>query len=397
MNLFSLKKTYKTFLISVFFLIFFTLGAEDKKDISRLIYIDYFYQPGCAECAMINSSILPRLEERYKGLYELKKCDTGIKDNFLKLVEYQDRLNITENEPVYMIINSKYALAGYKKIFLSVFDIMDTCVNESMNTSAPARPSQASLGDNHKPPDELLHKKASGFTLLTVIIAGLIDGINPCVFSTLVFFISLLSVSGIRGKRLILTGTVYCIACFITYLALGFGILRFLKLFSGYLFFQNALNLLMILILFAFAFFSFRDAWRYYKTGAASSVLIKLPSSIQARIHKLMRGGLSYKYLIPGAFFIGFSVTVLESVCTGQVYVPTLVLMTQSSGMLSKWFMYLLLYNLMFIIPLVIVFIAGYCGMTAFRLINFSKRNVLISKVLLGLFFIFMALLLCFI
>jgi len=103
-----------------------------------------------------------------------------------------------------------------------------------------------------------------------------------------------------------------------------------------------------------------------------------------------MKYGISYQTLLPGIFLIGILVTVFESVCTGQVYIPTLVLMTKDASGL-KWMLLLLLYNLMFILPLVIIFIAVFKGVKTPRLLEWSKRNVFISKLGLGCFFLLLA------
>ncbi len=76
----------------------------------------------------------------------------------------------------------------------------------------------------------------------------------------------------------------------------------------------------------------------------------------------------------------------LESVCTGQVYVPTLILMVKATGS-GMALMLLLLYNAMFILPLVVVFAATYRGLNTQTLVEWSRRNVVTSKVLLGAFF----------
>lgn len=57
----------------------------------------------------------------------------------------------------------------------------------------------------------------------------------------------------------------------------------------------------------------------------------------------------------------------------------------------SKAWGYLLLYNLMFIVPLVTVFILTYFGLRTPTLLDWSKKNVVVSKVLLGIFFIILA------
>ena len=104
-----------------------------------------------------------------------------------------------------------------------------------------------------------------------------------------------------------------------------------------------------------------------------------------------MKEGISAKSLLLGGIIIGTLVTALESVCTGQMYVPTLVVMAKS-GMSKAWG-YLLLYNLMFILPLVVVFILTYFGLRTPTLLGWSKKNVVISKVLLGAFFLLLAVL----
>lgn len=95
-----------------------------------------------------------------------------------------------------------------------------------------------------------------------------------------------------------------------------------------------------------------------------------------------------------GGLFIGAAVTALESVCTGQVYVPTLVLILKNNDLAeSRAWLYLLTYNLMFILPLILTFIAVYFGLRTDTLIKWGRKNVVLSKCLLASFFTLMALL----
>jgi len=188
-------------------------------------------------------------------------------------------------------------------------------------------------------------------TIITVSIAGLIDGINPCVFSTLIFFISILLVSKVTGRKLLFTGISYCLACFITYFALGLGLLHFLKFISDSSTIKLFINWTMVAVLLYFALLSFKDAWLYGETQNPNSIKLKLPDVLKRKINNIIKRGLSYKYLIPGAFFIGIFVTLIESICTGQVYLPTLVLLVKEN-VFEKWIFYLILYNIAFIMPL---------------------------------------------
>jgi len=153
----------------------------------------------------------------------------------------------------------------------------------------------------------------------------------------------------------------------------------------------------MIALLLLFAFLSFRDAIRFRKSYDGHDVTLQLSTGMKKRIHAVMRRGLKSGHLIVGGLFIGMLVTALESVCTGQVYVPTLVLILKNNALAdSRAWIYLMAYNLLFVLPLVLVFIAAYFGLQTETLLCWSRRNVFVSKILLGLFFTGMALLFLF-
>ena len=184
-------------------------------------------------------------------------------------------------------------------------------------------------------------------------------------------------------------GVSFCLASFLTYTALGFGLLRTLHLVSGFPTIRRVVDIGMVTVLGIFAIMSFRDAYRYRMTGNPNDVALQLPEGIKRRIHAIMKEGINARSLVAGGIIIGTLVTALESVCTGQMYVPTLVVMAKSG--MSKAGGYLLLYNIMFVMPLVVVFILTCFGLRAPTLIDWSKKNVVISKVLLGSFFLVLA------
>ena len=329
---------------------------------ARTVTLDYFFQQGCEECARVNALVLPMLAERFPGEYELRRHDLNEEANYLKLIEYQERLNVASDDAVCMIVDGSRYLGGFAAI--------DRGLPEAM---------------------ERLHRRAETFTIGAILTAGLLDGFNPCVFTTLIFFMSLLSLSRIRGGRLLAVGGVYCLACFCTYVALGFGLFHILKLFSGYQVMRLGIETVLIALLLLFAFLSFRDAWRFRRSGRSGAVALQLPERIRNRIHAVMRSGLKFHYLLAGAFTVGVLVTVLESVCTGQVYLPALVLMSREFGAGSRWFGYLLLYNLMFILPLLLLFLAAWRGTSMPVFLNWSKKNVVAGKTALGCLFLLLA------
>jgi cytochrome c biogenesis protein CcdA len=347
------------------------------------VLVEYFYQSDCEDCRKVSEFILKPMNEKYASQIQLKKYNLSNEKNFLLLISILDTLHNDSNANVYMILNRNKVLAGYSAIEQDLFKAVEHPVSSSIKKVTPAKTVQ-SIGNRLK--------------IMTVIVAGLIDGINPCVFSTLIFFMSLLAVSKIKGKRLFIIGVAYCAACFLTYLLLGFGLFNILKSLADFVWLRTGLNWFMIIILLVFALVSFRDAFVFVKSGGKSSkVALQLPRKVKLLIHAFMRRGLKFKYLFTGAFFIGVAVTLLESVCTGQVYVPTLVLLSNESGMFSKWFSLLLLYNLMFILPLIGVFALMFSGISVLKVINLSKVNLIIGKITLGLFFLALAIIMFFV
>jgi len=346
------------------------------------VIVDYFFEAGCADCFRVKNHVMPDLKERFEGFYTINNYDVGVKSNVIRLVAYQEKLGIVSNKSVMMVVDYKYVFNGFDAIKVGLLDQIDECIAERQETGWKA-PETIEIKDG------AVADRVQRFTVPIVVTAGFLDGLNPCAIASLVFFMSLLAVAKVKGRGLMLMGVSFCLASFVTYTALGFGLLRALHLFSGFPLMRRIIDIGMITVLCVFALMSFRDAYRYKMTGNPDEVTLQLPAGIKTRIHAIMKEGISVRSLVVGGLIIGTLVTALESVCTGQMYVPTLVVMAKS-GMSKAWG-YLLLYNFMFIVPLVTVFILTYFGLRTPTLLEWSKKNVVISKVLLGSFFLVLA------
>ncbi|OGV70905.1 MAG: hypothetical protein A2283_22030 [Lentisphaerae bacterium RIFOXYA12_FULL_48_11] len=376
-------------------------AAESTANASCPVIIDYFYEAGCADCFRVKNHVMPDLKEIFEGFYVINNYDVGVKSNIIRLATYQEKVNIVSNKPVMMVVDYKYVFNGFDAIKASLLKQMDECIAERQEANWKA-PEAIEIKDG------IVENRIEKFTVPIVMTAGFLDGLNPCAIASLVFFMSLLAVAKIKGRGLMLMGISFCLASFLTYTALGFGLLRALHLLSGFPMMRHIIDIGMIAVLGIFALMSFRDAYRYRMTGDPDDVTLQLPESIKLRIRRIMRWGMgkrdirqnlqneqnteiSMGAIAVGGIIIGTLVTALESICTGQMYVPTLVVMAKS-GMAKAWG-YLLLYNLMFILPLVVVFILTYFGLRTPTLLEWSKKNVVISKVLLGSFFLVLAVL----
>src|SRR5690606_33276967 len=102
---------------------------------------------------------------------------------------------------------------------------------------------------------------------------------------------------------------------------------------------------------------SFRDAYVYHKTRRSEKISLQLPKSVKLQIHKVISGSLSGKGIIIGSIIAGFLVTLLEAICTGQMYLPYIVAMTQRDSLRITGYLYLIFYNFLFVLPLLIVMV----------------------------------------
>jgi len=356
----------------------------------RIVRIDYFFEPGCADCLYVENHTVPELKSGYEGFYAIWSWDLGIEENYIRLVETMDRLGVDRNAHVYMLLNGRILLAGAAEINRRLFPELDTLISEELDrrTAGPAGvgPSRAQAS-----PGAVARRRMAGFTLAGVLAGGLIDGVNPCAIATLVFLMSLLSVSGVSGSRLLLMGGAFCVASFLTYTAIGLGLLRVLYLLTYFQTLKRTVEMLLIACLVVLALLSCRDGFRYRKSGNSEDVLLRLPERLTNVSHALMRVGVGRRAQAVSAFLAGAGVTALESVCTGQVYVPTLALVIKSGVGTGAGLTYLLLYNLMFVLPLVIALALTYGGLKTAALQAWSRRNVFAGKLAMAAFFLFLA------
>jgi hypothetical protein len=354
------------------------------------VILDYFYEPGCPECAEVRREILPELRSRFEGFYALHELDVSVATNVARLVAYQRALGARDNEPVSIFVDYRHAFLGVKAMRDGLFTRIEKAVADRL---APGwqQPTPIAVPADAAGAMALVDDQARRFTLAAVLAGGLADGINPCAISTLVFFMSLLATAKVRGRGLLAMGLAFCAASFLTYLAIGFGLLQAWRALGAFRYLQGAVNLALTAGLIVLAWLSFRDAWRFARSRRAADVTLQLPDGVKRRIHDVMRTRLRTGNLLAGGFVIGLSVTALESVCTGQVYLPTLVVVARGGGGAARAWGYLLLYNLMFVLPLVLVFLLAFFGTRLTALQEWSRKNVVVSKVLLGLFFAAMA------
>ena len=255
--------------------------------------------------------------------------------------------------------------------------------NSSQGSTAPW---ELAAGQTEAAQSRILERFRS-FGVYTVVAAGLIDGLNPCAFATLIFFVSYLAISGHRGREILVVGGAFTLGVFLTYLLVGVGMwkllqsLGFLAALGRWVYLATAL---LCLVLAVFSILDYRKARR----GELEGMALNLPHALRMRINKVIRQGRRTRAYVPVAFLSGLVISLLELACTGQVYLPTIIFVMGVPELRVRAFMHLLLYNLMFILPLVVVFVLVFRGTTSKQLTHFLQSRGATVKLAMAVLFL---------
>jgi cytochrome c biogenesis protein CcdA len=229
-----------------------------------------------------------------------------------------------------------------------------------------------------------------GFTLLSVIVAGLLDGINPCAFATLVFFISYLERA--KKKSILAIGLAFTAGIFICYFLIGIGLVEFFGFIESYT--KRYINIAIgsaAIILGALSIYDF------FAIKKGEEAKLQLPMFIKKRRGRLIKKVTEDRKVIILSFisfFTGFIVSGIELACTGQIYLPIAKVIQSASSLRSIALTYLFLYNLMFVLPLIIILSLFYFGQSSEKFGEAQKKSYLYVKILIGLFLIIIGLIL---
>lgn len=242
-------------------------------------------------------------------------------------------------------------------------------------------------------------KRFLSFGLFTVLGAGLIDGINPCAFTVLIFFISFLNFVGYRKRELVILGSIFIFSVFVTYCLIGLGLFKIIQSLAAFSMVSKLAAMLIASLAIVLGFYSIYDWYIYRKTGNPDDVKLRLPDFLKQRIHTIVQNSSRNKnrtlFELAGAVFIsGFLVSLLESVCTGQTYLPTIAYVFKTTSLRPLAGVYLILYNLMFILPLTIIFIAALKGVSSEAFSKIARKHLGAVKLLTAALFFLLGILL---
>ncbi|MDC7124052.1 MAG: hypothetical protein PQJ46_00695, partial [Spirochaetales bacterium] len=214
-------------------------GSSDEKKSSNEDAVDtepsnskfeYYYLPGCKSCAHFLSNIK----------YPVDKFDITNSEVYEKLQKRLSEQDIELNEVPVLFINGK-PFQGEKTINNAYQAFCEGSSLDSITNTKPEKTTASTL---------------SGFS---VALAGLLDGVNPCAFTTLIFLISALSVAGRNRRGIFTVGLFYTLTVFVTYFLIGLGFFKIIRLAESFSLVSSIIRWLLFAVLLLFAALSFYD------------------------------------------------------------------------------------------------------------------------------------------
>lgn len=311
----------------------------------------YFHGDGCPHCEKA-SIYLDELQLKYPQIqihqFEIYQNRT----NALILTNYFSEYGVPSSDMVIPIVfvGGEY-LVGSDDIESLLEDIIiknPTAICPSLTTET----------------DSLIEPVSpTVLPILTVIGAALVDSINPCAIAVLLILLSALVVSGGK-KQAMRAGLAFTASIYTAYLLFGLGLLSALKITGLSLWFHQFAGFFAIIV----GILNLKDYFWYGGGGFVTEI----PRRWRPSVTKMLQ-----KITTPiGAFAIGFAVSLFELPCTGGPYIFILGLMSEQMTQAAA-VPILLLYNLFFVVPLIVISILIYGGFTSVeKTSDWKEKNI---------------------
>lgn len=218
-------------------------------------------------------------------------------------------------------------------------------------------------------------------SLPLIIVTGLLDSFNPCAISLMLIYIGLLFSLKKSRSTIMLFGAFYIGSIYLTYLLMGLGMLKAFQLFGIPDIIAKIAAIIAII-------FGVLNAKEYFFPNAP--LKIRMPISVRQTA-----GYWAHKATIPSAIVLGVFIGISQFPCTGAVYLAILGYLQLKVTFLQGVF-YLMIYNLMFVAPLILVFLVATNRLVTERMINWQEKNGRKMHLLLALLMITLGLVIWF-
>jgi len=348
-------------------------GAQDEP-----LELHFFWTPGCAPCREVRRDVVLPLVEKHAQI-DYHEYNLADPDATEALVGFFISYGVPED-----------SWGGSSVAFIG--DLCCIGTDEVESRLPPAVEKLLEQGwqvpDASKPTDvrSRIVELFDRFGVPAVAGAGLADGVNPCALAALVFLLSLLSISGRTGNEILATGLLFAGGVFIAYFGVGFGVFKGLQALRGYELAAQILYPLAALATLVLTMLTLRD-YVCAKRGRPEQMSLKLPRPLLRAGHAVTRTLLRGRWFLALAVVAGAAVSLLEVFCTGQIYLPTLIYLSSRGKLVARVIPMLALYVAMFTLPVIVLTVAVWAGVSSQAIRNWAREHAATSKLLMAVVF----------
>jgi cytochrome c biogenesis protein CcdA/glutaredoxin len=325
-----LRRLSSTLILFLLLSSFFVLASGE-------IDIVYFYESGCPHCLRIEA-FLDRMEKAYEGLV-IHSYGIHSEGNITLLQRLEALYDITVEElPVIFIDDEAFQGTGRAVEFA-----IEQAISTKIGTGA------ISPLVRLKRSGEASKKSTHTLTIPALLAAAVVDAVNPCACAVLILLLGTLIVAGKRQK-MIAAGLAFTLATYISYFLMGIGLYSAIQAAR----LQRAIYLVVASLAILIGLWNMKDYLWYGRWFT-----IEVPAAWRPALKRITSSVSSP----PGAFAIGFLVSLFLLPCTSGPYIVILGLLAETTTRNSAALL-LLLYNFIFVLLFIIITLGVAFGFT---------------------------------
>jgi len=338
-----------------------------------------YYGVGCPHCAR-TAELLEGMRGEY-GLSFIKKEVYSHADNRAEMFEVYEEFGQDPSSggvPT-MLVEGKALIIGEltEEQWRTLFD---TCLEGDCPGGVFTK---KTIDDGYAASVSEIEEKDQfqALTLWGLVAAAIVDSLNPCTIAVMVMLLGLILVSEGR-KRMLLSGFTFITVIFLAYILLGVGILHVIDNPEITNIFYGAATVgLFILAVMEF------NGYLNYKAGFFS---VEMPMWLRPYTKRVIEGATS----LPGVAIAAMFCSVFLIPCSSGPYLAVLAIISKAVTLQAM--SYLVLYNVIFVLPMILITVAIYSGYTTIEKVGETKEKYirqlhLISGIVLFLLFVYMA------
>ncbi|MEA2098407.1 MAG: cytochrome c biogenesis protein CcdA [Patescibacteria group bacterium] len=340
-----MKKIIALFFALVAFLVIGTEQINNTVSASSQNYL--FFRTGCLHCGKVDIYFQKNnIFEQY-NIEKKSTDDTKSAQKFNELCQNEGIPIIDRGVP--MLYFEEQCIVGDKPII----DFFEEYTDNPNNNP-----------DNDSPVGQ------TNLTIPMVISGALVDAINPCEFAVLILLLTTILINDNRKKSL-QAGLAFSFSMFISYYLIGLGLYSAVASVGLSSTFMKIIGVLSILV----GLFNLKDYFWYGK-----GFVMEVPLSWRPTMKKLINSVTSPI----GAFFVGFAVSLFLLPCTSGPYIVVMGMLGNTATFNTALWM-LLLYNLIFISPMILITIGVYKGLDPKKLEKLRSNKIKLLHLIAGL------------